>query len=614
MNLYTRFLRSRTKIGRPVFVRPEVELLEARNLLSAPPTNVLVNNPAEDTIPMQDTQSETAIVLGSKSNAVVAYNDTGLYSYPTPLNPNLLGYSLSTNGGTSFTDEGQPQPNPPYWQGTDPALARSSKTGTIFLSSTSGNTDLPGVGERVLVSRSLDNGATFAPPLDGSPGFVLGVDRVDKPWIAVDNYPGPGYGNVYLVWTDFQFKNNGSLTDKGIFFTRSTDDGQTWGPSGSVPIAVQPQTGVQDAWVTVGPDHSVFVIWWFGEQSQEILMSKSTDQGQTFSAPVVVTGLRTNGGLGDLGLTYSNTNSSTFHTSVIPQAAVNPVTGDIYVVYPDKPKNPKDNADIFLTMSTDGGSTWSNPLRVNDDATTTDQWNPAIAMTPDGTHLFITWYDRRNDPTNNSLIDRYGVIGTISGHTVSFAPNFGITDVSFPPAFGQDSLFLGAGDTRYMGDYDQAVADNNYFYTTWGDNRRSDAFFANQPDVRFAKIPVEGETDPSLVLGAARILAGTFAVGLTGNRSFNDPAPLLVGLMNSMAATTRAHFGPTPLDGSSNPNSQPAPVLLPLAPIDMSTNQGAGSTISPITPAMAMKAQDMILAEDGDAGLSDGMALGVIGS
>jgi hypothetical protein len=41
-----------------------------------------------------------------------------------------------------------------------------------------------------------------------------------------------------------------------------------------------------------------------------------------------------------------------------------------------------------------------------------------------------------------------------------------------------------------MGDYDQAVADNDYFYTTWGDNRLADAFHANQPDVRFAKIPV----------------------------------------------------------------------------------------------------------------------------
>jgi hypothetical protein len=85
--------------------RPEVELLEARNLLSF--TNVLVNNPAEDTIPRQDSQSETAIVLGANSSVVVAYNDTGAYSYPTPLNPDLLGYSLSTNGGKSFRDEGQ---------------------------------------------------------------------------------------------------------------------------------------------------------------------------------------------------------------------------------------------------------------------------------------------------------------------------------------------------------------------------------------------------------------------------------------------------------------------------------------------------------------------------
>jgi hypothetical protein len=42
-----------------------------------------------------------------------------------------------------------------------------------------------------------------------------------------------------------------------------------------------------------------------------------------------------------------------------------------------------------------------------------------------------------------------------------------------------------------MGDYDQAVADNNAFYVTWGDNRLANPNFAghaNQPDVRFAKI------------------------------------------------------------------------------------------------------------------------------
>jgi hypothetical protein len=518
--------RPSTKQRRPQTRRLELELLEARNLLSF--TNVLVNNPAEDTIPKQDTQSETAIVLGANSNVVVAYNDTGATTYPTPVNPVLAGYSVSTNAGASFTDQGQFPSSPPYWAYSDPVLTRSSKTGTIFMSIMSIDTNNSPVvspilqGDRILIYRSLDNGATFSAPLNGTPGFVPLVDFADKPWIAVDNFAGPGYGNVYLAWADL-----GSPTGENIgeFFTRSTDDGLTWGPTGGVTIGDKSD---QLAFVTVGPDHTVYVFSWNGSKPDEhIQMIKSTDQGQTFSQPVIVTKLNnTNGNVGDLDLTYSNTNSSSFRSNAFPQAAVNPVNGDIYVVYDDQPKNKtNDKADIFFTMSTDGGNTWSSPLRVNDDVTTTDQWQPAIALTPDGTHLFITWYDRRNDPTNDSLIDRYGVIGAISGHTVSFAPNFRITDVSFPPAFNQDPTL----DPTYMGDYDQATADNNYFYTTWGDNRNGDQWFANQPDVRFAKIPVtEGDA-------AAANAAPMVARSLASTLSF-DPTLLLPGTESAMSA------------------------------------------------------------------------------
>jgi hypothetical protein len=484
--------------------RLELELLEARNLLNAgTPTNVLVNNPTEDPT-NHDTQSETAIVLGANSNVVVAYNDDGGAS---PSYLQLGGYSLSTNGGTSFTDQGNFPIGPnPYAGGADPVLARSSNTGTIFLSSLTANLALFIDAAQVNIFRSTDNGATFNLPVSGTPGFVDGVDRADKPWIAVDNTPGTavsGYGNVYLVWTDFVFKNNGSLAEKGIYFTRSTDDGQTWGPSGGVSIS---DKFGQGAFVTVGPDHTVYVFSWNGSNpSENIKMTKSTDQGQTFSQPVIVTKLKTNGSLGDLGLTYSNINSSSFRTNAFPQAAVNPVSGDIYVVYNDDPKGPTDKADILFTMSTDGGNTWSSPLQVNDDNTKNDQWQPAIAVTPDGSHVGIFWYDRRLDPADN-LIDRFGTIGTVSGHTVSFAPNFRITDVSFPPAFNQDPFW---GTSGYMGDYDTATADNSYFYTTWGDNRLGDTFFANQPDVRFAQIPVEGLEDPALSLTSATLVASS---------------------------------------------------------------------------------------------------------
>jgi hypothetical protein len=81
-------------------VRPLLELLETRNLMSF--ANVLVNNPAEDVITKQDTQSETAVVLGADSNVVVAYNDTGIYS--AGVSWHLTGYSVSSDGGNSFTD------------------------------------------------------------------------------------------------------------------------------------------------------------------------------------------------------------------------------------------------------------------------------------------------------------------------------------------------------------------------------------------------------------------------------------------------------------------------------------------------------------------------------
>jgi hypothetical protein len=166
---------------------------------------------------------------------------------------------------------------------------------------------------------------------------------------------------------------------------------------------------------------------------------------------------------------------------------VNPDNGNIYVVFNDKPAG-TDKADIFFTQSTNFGATWSAPARVNDDSGTNDQWQPTLAVMPNGEKFFISFYDRRLDPSN-SLIDVFGIVGHISSGVVTFGPNFRITDTSFPVVIGQDP----AVNSVYMGDYDQVVADNNFFYVTWGDNRLANPNFAahiHQPDVRFAKFLV----------------------------------------------------------------------------------------------------------------------------
>src|SRR5216683_7909206 len=63
-------------------------------------------------------------------------------------------------------------------------------------------------------------------------------------------------------------------------------------------------------------------------------------------------------------------------------------------------------SDVFLTVSHDHGKTWSAPVRVNDDATQTDQWMPSVAVTEEGT-VGVMFYDRRNDPGANLNIDVY---------------------------------------------------------------------------------------------------------------------------------------------------------------------------------------------------------------
>jgi hypothetical protein len=500
---------------RPIRARLYVERLEDRVV---PSTNVLVNDPGADHTAF-DTQSETTMVLGAGNRVIVAFNDSG----SEVSGPSVTGYALSTNGGNSFRDQGAP-PNPPPG-GADPSLAYSTKTGTVFLATFVLDFNVVRQTEKINIYRSTDNGLTFQAPVNGAPGFGAGVDHHDKEWIAVDNYPGPGYGNVYMAWRDF---SSNSLNN-GILFTRSTDDGLTWAPAGGTHVRTPSATGpalhgTEGAYVTVGPDHSVYVFWWEFSKSGQLKMRKSTDQGVSFGdTAVVVAELKSNGGFGDLGLTDASGRS--FDTNAFPQAAVNPVTGDIYVVYADRTKSSVDKADIFFTQSTDGGTHWSEPARVNDDATNNDQWQPALAMTPDGSHVGVFWYDRRLDPANN-LIDRFGVIGSVSGHTVSFGPNFRITDVSFPPVFGQDPGFV---NPAYMGDYDVAVADNSFFYTTWGDNRLGNAFHANQPDVRLAKIPVTGPL-------AALTAAG--AVGDTSSAQILTPAarqPVLTEAMHRRA-------------------------------------------------------------------------------
>jgi hypothetical protein len=464
--------------------------------------NNIVNDPAADTT-AQDTQSETTIVLGSGTNVISSFNDSGSFLGGAS---QFTGFSRSTNMGTSWIDGGTLPTNPNGDVG-DPVLARNNTSGRTYLAT------LQFSGSGIDVFRSDDDALIWMAPTQGAPG-KSGMQ--DKEWIAVDNFSGSGQGNVYLIERDFGAGN-------GIYFFRSTDNGSTFLPSGGTLIASGAANNVQGAFVAVGSDHSVYALYYDQSSPQAIRVKKSIDQGLTFGSAVTVTTLTSVGTNGDLSL-------GGFRSNSFPQAAVNPSNANIiYVVY----NNPTaasggDRGNIFFRQSTDGGANWGAAVQLNNDATTRAQFMPAIAVKPDGSGLAVTWYDRRRDPAD-ALIERWGVTATISGGTLTFGPNFKVSNAQFPAVFGVDPVV----NSTYMGDYDSMAADNSFFYSTWGDNRDQSIAVPSRKNanVRFAKIPMAGP-GPIVEFAAATVSGGNG----NGRIDPNECNNLTVKVMNDGSA------------------------------------------------------------------------------
>lgn len=406
--------------------------------------DVLINNNNGSNTIGRFTQSESSM-LSFGNYVVVSYNDAGSNA---TAGGHFTGWSYSSDGGVTFTDGGV-LPNSAGGDAGDPVLARNNTTGRIYLATLGFNS-----GNIIQVFRSDDNAITWQPPVNA----ISGGSSEDKEWIVVDNFAGSGNGNLYVLSRNFGAGN-------GIYFSKSTDNGSTFSPT--ILVASGGAGNVQGAYILVGPDHSIYAFWYTNTKLQ---MRRSTDQGATFSPAVIIFSGLVGGTNGDLGLTGIRQGTATplpFRSSEFPHAAVNPVTGQLYVVFDNNPAG-IDKADVFVVTSTNAGATWTPPIRVNDDATTTDQWQPTISVSNDGTRMGIFYYSRQEDASNNNLFKYYGRMAEVSGPAINFlGTSFAVSDVSSLPEFGRDNVI----NSVYMGDYNTATATPGFFHVAWSDNR-----------------------------------------------------------------------------------------------------------------------------------------------
>ncbi len=280
----------------------------------------------------------------------------------------------------------------------------------------------------------------------------------DKEMLAVDNNPSsPYYGRLYAVWMD--------AADGHIYAARSGDGGQSW----SAPVDVSGHNRVNGAWPAVDPvTGDVYVAWthWdtYPDGPIDVEMARSTDGGATWTPLANPMSDQINP-RDATATTYCSRPAlkGNIRYYPYPQIAVdrNRVLHVVYSYDPDG-YNYGDVINVYYRRSLNQGVTWETQIRVNDTWTWTDQFFPALAVGETGV-VGVFWYDRRLD-SSNVMYDRYMALSRDGGAT--FEANRRISDVSSPVVLDP------ALATCYHGDYDSAAAGGGYFYTVWGDDRR----------------------------------------------------------------------------------------------------------------------------------------------
>ena len=81
-----------------------------------------------------------------------------------------------------------------------------------------------------------------------------------------------------------------------------------------------------------------------------------------------------------------------------------------------------DKSNIFLLQSLDGGATWALVAVVNNNGTTTDQWQPNVVVSPTGDRIGVFYYSRQEDPAGNNLLNTTVALASFPARQLHFRP------------------------------------------------------------------------------------------------------------------------------------------------------------------------------------------------
>ncbi len=387
-----------------------------------------------------------------------AANEPSIAFDPTDPNKMAIGWRQFDNINNSFrqagfgytTDAGQTWTFPGV---IDPGVFRSDP---VLDCDTEGNfyyNSLTVQGEDYLcdVYISADGGNSWD---DGT--FAYGGD---KQWMSIDKSGGLGSGNIYAFWTSYY-----SICDPD-FFTRSVDAGFSYEDCSSIPG--YPYWGT----TTVSAEGELYVCgaqW--GGNFMVAKSSNAQNPGQTvtwdFSTTVDLDGEVVGFG----GYNCPNPTGLLGQTIIAIDSSGGPSHGNVYILCSVERYSTPDPLDVMFAKSTDGGLTWSSPIRVNDDpGNNAWQWFGTMSVAPDG-RIDVVWLDTRDYP-GTVLTSLYYAYSLDAGDT--WSENIPLSDFFDP--------HLGWPQQDKMGDYFDMYSNETGAHLAWANtfNGEQDVYYGH---------------------------------------------------------------------------------------------------------------------------------------
>jgi len=260
----------------------------------------------------------------------------------------------------------------------------------------------------IFVSRSTDAGLTWTAPVALNTNAASDSESDQHPQVTTD-----GAGNWLAVWRSKDSLGETIGTDEDILVSRSTDAGITW----TAPVVVN-TNAASDSGRDWNPQVTTdgagnWVVAWVSNDSlsatigtdDDILVSRSTDTGMTWVAPVA---LNTNA---------ASDSGDEYFPQVTTDGAGNWVA--VWQSTDDLGGTIGTDLDIVLSRSTDAGLTWTAPVALNTNAASDSGWDRKPQVTEDGSGDWVAVW---------TSPDRLGgALGTDYDILVSHSTDTGVT-------------------------------------------------------------------------------------------------------------------------------------------------------------------------------------------